>query len=213
MNKTQIYKLRQTLGLLGILLPIIDFIGLLIHKYDFTIINTISATYYTESNTFFTGILFAIGVCMIFYWYDDIKDRVLTTITGICAFGIAIFPTAAEHFPRYNFFNVPMLATQILHCTFALVFFGILTYIQLALFTKSNGVMTKEKQKRNLVYKICGITMPVAILVGGAINVFVPKLSWMLFVGETLGLWTFGISWLVKGEFVLKDKYIKEYKI
>ena len=41
----------------------------------------------------------------------------------------------------------------------AIIFFGLLAYNSFFLFTKSSGVMTDKKKKRNIIYRVCGIGM------------------------------------------------------
>jgi hypothetical protein len=59
---------------------------------------------------------------------------------------------------------------------------------------------------------VCGITMSVCILLI-AVYVFLPdsaetilKPYKIVFWLETAAIWAFGISWLVKGETLLRDK-------
>jgi Na+/melibiose symporter-like transporter len=71
--------------------------------------------------------------------------------------------------------------------------------------------MTKQKKKRNKIYQWCGI-----IMLGGILLIFLyflflknifPQLTNIkpVFWLESFALWAFGISWLVKGEVLLKD--------
>lgn len=39
----------------------------------------------------------------------------------------------------------------------AIIFFGLLAYNSFFLFTKSSGVMTDKKKKRNIIYRVCDI--------------------------------------------------------
>ena len=71
--------------------------------------------------------------------------------------------------------------------------------------------MTEQKVKRNVIYYVCGSLMSLVLLVilGRFINI-VPA-DWydinnMTFWMESLAVEAFGFSWLVKGEFILKDK-------
>ena len=97
------------------------------------------------------------------------------------------------------------------HFISAAVFLLILAYFSIFLFTKTGGKpITPEKKKRNLIYRICGYTI-IACLVLLAIYFAVPGLKTKfssfspVLIFEALALWAFGFSWVVKGEFILKD--------
>ena len=97
------------------------------------------------------------------------------------------------------------------HLISASLFFLVLAYFALFLFTKSTGNLTPQKKKRNRIYKTCGYIMLACILLlflyfaipclGTRLENYKP----VIFL-ETIALWAFGISWLIKGEFLLKDK-------
>lgn len=58
--------------------------------------------------------------------------------------------------------------------------------------------MTPEKRRRNVLYRTCGGIMFAAILLMLPSN-WAPD-SWHTFLAlETICVWAFGISWLVKG--------------
>jgi hypothetical protein len=85
-----------------------------------------------------------------------------------------------------------------------------LSYISIFLFTKSSGNITSEKKKRNNIYRICGIIMlisaaaiPIVKISAIYQHVYFIKPTLIL---ETSALVSFGFSWLIKGEFLLKDK-------
>ena len=70
--------------------------------------------------------------------------------------------------------------------------------------------MTPEKKKRNRIYRIFGIIMAVSVIgipidsipaVHDLIGYLKPTI-----ILEAIALVSFGISWLTKGEFILKDR-------
>ena len=67
--------------------------------------------------------------------------------------------------------------------------------------------MTGMKKVRNTVYYVCGFIMLVCVLAIGLYILLAPKNSEMdiVFWGESIALMAFGVSWLVKGEIILKD--------
>ena len=70
--------------------------------------------------------------------------------------------------------------------------------------------MTKRKRERNIVYYICGGIIVASIIgiltlhIGLHINTWGPIP--VLFAFESVAVIAFGASWLVKGEFILKDQ-------
>ena len=73
--------------------------------------------------------------------------------------------------------------------------------------TKDKKTMTNNKKKRNIVYITCGIIIIVAlaiVLLVKCIPGFIVYKN-IVFILETIMLIAFGISWLVKGETILKD--------
>jgi hypothetical protein len=99
----------------------------------------------------------------------------------------------------------------VIHLVCAAVFFLCLAYIAYFEFTKSTGPVTPQKIWRNRIYKFCGAGMLFCIL--ALVPCFVSDHldAWynshkLVFWGESVSLVLFGTSWLIKGEFVLKDK-------
>jgi hypothetical protein len=98
-----------------------------------------------------------------------------------------------------------------LHFIFASLFFIVLIYSSLFLFTRHGRVMTEMKKIRNTVYHICAYIM-IGCVAAIAIYFFLLEgkfggldRSDPVFYLESIALMTFGVSWLVKGEFILKD--------
>jgi hypothetical protein len=215
-------KLRKTLGILGVLLPVLTIVfSLFGFKYFGTPIHieNISASHYFNSYLFFEGILLSVGLFLIHYDGYDVGDKRLTTIAGIGAIIICLFPSPSSSYSMitdpWNIIMLDQSITGILHIIGALVFFVCLFIMECFRFTKTTGVLTREKIIRNKIYTICGWITLLGILL------FVPidsipqifhtkKISVGPFgfgmIGETISLWSFGISWLIKGEALIKDK-------
>jgi hypothetical protein len=86
----------------------------------------------------------------------------------------------------------------IIHNISAVVFFGLLAYNVLFLFTKSSGTITDNKKKRNLIYKICGIGMVVALFAIVVVAIFnIWAGTWAV---EAVALFFFGIAFLTKAD-------------
>ena len=99
-----------------------------------------------------------------------------------------------------------------LHLAFAAAFFATLIYFSLRVFTETdeNVPPTPQKEKRNVVYKVCGVIMAICMLaiivialVPGAKDSLkeLAPVFWL----EGTAVIAFGVSWLTKGEAILKD--------
>ena len=181
-------SLRKTIGLLGMSLAWI--VVFLIGYFP----ESISATYYTNASTVFTGILFwASGILICYKGYEPIDD-ILLTCTGIAGFGICLFPCSitAEH-EKVGTFLIDNQASNILHCVFAVIFFVLLSYNSLFLFTKSDGEITPRKKARNVIFRVCGIGMLAAFAL-----LLIPNWRIKTWFTEMVALSFFGISFLTK---------------
>ena len=203
-------KLRQTLGILGILLPILNlFFGLTFCAgYNPAgSLTSISATYYSGQSIIFTGLMFGVGLFFLCYKGYDIKDRICSILTGIAAFVLVLFPCDLPGATNRNFLMLPMEVTKYFHYIGALVFFLSLAYIILFQFTKTSEINLNRKSrkwKRNILYRVCGIIMLAGLILGFTARLWSQWPYWV-FTGETIALWNFGIAWLCKGDLILKD--------
>jgi len=198
--------LRKAIGVLGIALPFLVAIGTAALEAP-GLLSSISSYYYSVMGDVFVGCLCATGVFMWSYRGYELKDVIAAQIAAYSVVGIALFPTSPE---------VGATAQQILigrlHLTFAIIFFSTLIYFALVLFRKTNPNVppTPEKIMRNRVYTVCGYTMLAALILIALVFFVVPDDSPLLALNpvfwlEAVLLEAFGISWLVKGEAILKD--------
>ena len=196
--------LRKVIGGVGFVLPFVLAVGRELITGG-GILSSVSAYYWSVMGDVFVGSLFSIG---IFFWAYRVygqEDIFTAQIAAYAAMGIALFPTAGPEAEPY--------ATVVsnLHLAFAFIFFAALIYFDLFLFTKTHpgAEPSPQKRKRNRVYIICGYTMAAAMLLLVAAR-FIPTHSPLvayhpIFWLETILIEAFGISWLVKGEAVLRD--------
>ena len=180
-------RLRVVAGWLGILLPIL--VALLIGYIP----QSISATWYTNACTVFMIILgWASGILICYKGYELIDD-ILLTCTGIAGFGICLFPCAiTSAHEDVGTFMIDNQLSGTIHNTFALIFFALLAYNSLFLFTKGAAEPTKKKKARNIIFRVCGIGMVASLLIA-----FLP-IPCRIWVAETVALFFFGISFLTK---------------
>jgi hypothetical protein len=205
--------LRKVVGWLGILLPVALGIFLYFFKNCSPVQNSISDYYYTRMGSLFVGTLCAVALFLFSYNGYEKKDGIASRIAGLFALGVAFFPTSPDQTAvACSIFNVKGNATvNMIHFISATIFFLTLAYMSFFLFTKSSGHPTKAKRMRNKVYKICAV-----VIAGSVLMILLYfKVPWLharlvdykpVFCFETIALWAFGLSWLTKGEFLLKDQ-------
>jgi len=196
------YKdLRKAIGIIGIALPI----GLLVGKPLIDgggMLGSISAYYYSGMRNYFVGIMCALAVFFFSYKYAR-RDNFLSTLTSIFAVGVAFFPTS----PRGADTDLTWTAT--LHFICAVLFFLTLAYFAYFIFTLPP--LPKEqreprKRLRNKIYRICGVTIVVSLalspildrVLSDAVRDQIHPLFWL----ESIAVWAFSFSWLVKGGFL-----------
>ena len=209
---TSYMRLRQLIGHLGIFMPLLCFLfGLICGHWPLQ--DSISAYYYTNVRDLFVGILVCVGLFLVTYKGYELIDNIITTISGIASMGIAAFPCWAPEVvgQRVGLLQLDPSVSYIVHGVCALCFFILLAVNSLFLFTKTNPdkQMTEKKKQRNMVYVVCGVIILIA-LAGLVLSVIFGE-KWglssfkLMFIFETVMLVAFGISWLVKGELILKD--------
>ena len=194
--------MRKIVGLLSIgLIPIMIF-GSFILDHTTTVQVSVSAYYHTSMRDEYVGIICGIALFLFSYNGYSMQDSVASKSAGFFALCIALLPTSATAD------KTDIIST--LHYITAGIFFAILAYMSIFLFTKTSGNMTPEKRKRNKVYIVCGIIMAVSVIgipvssipaIKRSIGFLKPTL-----IFETFALTSFGLSWLTKGEFLLADK-------
>jgi hypothetical protein len=195
--------LRKTVGFLGVSLVPVMVIGSLILDHlignqPATIQTSVSAYYYTSMRNELEGIIFGIGMFLLCYHGYDRQDSIISKLAGLFGLCIALFPTSAS--------TVKDDVVSKIHYITAGVFFALLAYTSLFLFTKKSDYPTRQKVKRNRIYRICGIVMAVAVLGIPFDEIEAIKFLHPTLILELLALTSFGISWLTKGEFWMKDK-------
>jgi hypothetical protein len=195
---------RKLIGILGMSLAPILIIGTFLTDHSTVILPSVSAYYYTGMRDELIGIICGIAFFLSCYhglWW---VDSLLSKVAAVAAFGIAFFPTSATD-------DKSDILSK-LHYISAAIFFAVLACMSLFLFTKSDpsGHMTRQKRIRNRIYRVCGIVIVVAAIAipicqRDGIREHIRFLKPTLIL-EIIALEAFGFSWLVKGEFILKDK-------
>lgn len=186
-------RLRCSIGWLGMLLP------WLVVLITWSWPQSISITYYSYLATgTFMVILGSAGMLLMNYKGYEKIDDIINTITGIAGLCICAFPMAYKVGGQYidtGVLGLPSNISGIFHNISAVIFFGLLSFNSIFLFTRSGGEMTKNKKIRNIIYRICGVGMIAAFLIMLIPSSVLANKTWLT---EMIALTFFGISWLTK---------------
>jgi hypothetical protein len=203
-------ELRQWLGTVVTLLPFVLVLG---HAFLRAVLlgppawrgwdlqDSMSSYYHTDMRNVFVGALCAIGAFLLSYKDEGKKDTRAGTIAGLCAIGAGLFPIKPP--------NSAMTIIADLHIGFAGVLYLTLAYFAIVRFPVTDGVPDRRVSLRNRLYRICGWTILVCIVliavaqlrfVRAHVGSYRPGF-WL----ESLATVAFGISWLTKGEKIPRD--------
>ncbi len=206
-------NLRILIGILAIALPFVCILGgMLITKES--IQTSISIYYYTNVRDCFVGILVGISMFLVSYKGYGKVDNVVTTITGVIGLGVVIFPCYSPDYinTKVGFFHIPIEISGYIHLICAFAYFALMAYNSMFIFTKThdNKKMTKNKKKRNVVYRICGFLIYLSLIALLLVFIFghasiIAEKQIMLKI-EAVMLVSFGISWLVKSKAILHKR-------
>jgi hypothetical protein len=210
---------RKIIGILGLLFPLILVLGSLIFGSCRAIQDSISNYYHTNMRDVFVGYVCTLSIFLFSYKGYDLTDRIVSALAGIFGLIVALFPTKLQLQPN----NAPLPCNiwcnvvrpdwvSTVHLISAALFILCLCYFSLFLFTKSGLMQTQQKLVRDKIYLICGSIMFscicflifLFILPQDVFNLiaFLKPVFWL----ETVAFLAFGFSWLIKGEYLLKDK-------
>ena len=158
---------------------------------------SISITFYEflTASPIFMIVLGSASILLLCYRGYDKKDDILNSFAALFGLGVCLFPTSKTGFPIVTIFSIPSNVSSIIHLVCAILFFAILAFNSLFLFTKSSlpkKQLPKKKRIRNIIFRVCGIGMIASF---GLLLFDIPKVIWLV---ETIALLFFGISWLTK---------------
>jgi hypothetical protein len=199
--------LRKIIGVLGTTFPFLLFFGALI-LFDTGLRDSMSGYYHTGMRNVFVGTLCVIGFFLLSYRGYERADDIAGDLACLFAVGTALFPTApADPTPGED-------SVGKIHFISAALLFLTLAYFCLRLFTKTDPSKppTRRKRHRNRVYRTCGYIMLACVVLifiymvpmkgaDSPLQAYRP-VYWL----EAVAVVAFGISWLTKGEAILKDE-------
>ena len=196
------YQLRRALGLLGIFLPLALY---LINGLNLE--NSISHYYFTDAGVIFTGTMVSLGLFLVFYKGPEdnesiISDNALTSIAGLAAILVAIFPTGCDETvvcqgPLSDISN----KTSNIHFGAAAAFISLMGWMSFFRFTR--GDKSKLNKRRHVFYKGVGIVIWIVVVTLGVLSIpslEIEKPDNYIYLGEIVALELFGVSWLIKGD-------------
>ncbi len=203
--------LRQVIGFLGVLLAFVNFfVGFFFAGLP--LLDCISLYYFTNTRDILVGVLFVVGFFLITYRGETYKENLVTVLTGVSALGVALFPCRNDSDPGalVGFLRLDQSLSNDIHFWSAVVFFVSLSAISIILFSKS-------KRKYHIIVNLSsrsifltsGIIMLLALLGLFLCNSFFTeavKGTPIVYVLESVGLITFGVSWLLAGHVIKQEK-------
>ena len=188
--KINTIRLRAMIGWLGILLPWI--VVLLVGYFP----QSISATWYTNACTVFMIVLGSASILLMCYKGYELIDDITLTLAGVAGLGVCLFPTWTSQDVQFvGTFLIDKGVSSTIHNVCAIVFFVLLAYNSIFLFTKGDGSPTKKKKIRNVIYIVSGIGMLSSFLL-----LCLPYFYIQVWLVETIALFFFGISFLTKAD-------------
>ena len=207
--------MRRIVGILGIALPLLTTIGYMVFdRHELCLLTSISAYYYTALGAVFVGTLCMIALFLIAYKGYNAMEDITFNVAAALSLSIALFPlnidcNTTSCLPcHYALTILPHPFCGIIHTIAAGALFFILGYISVFFFTKTKHQNpSPEKLVRNKIYMGLGGTIwgslllyLIYLLITQVGHVHAIESPYTLLVVETICLWAFGISWLVKGE-------------
>jgi uncharacterized membrane protein len=199
--------LRKAVGYLGIALPFVLALGTILIFDGHGLRRSVSSYYYTPMRGVLVGTLWAIGAFLLAYKGYDRLDSWASNLAGLLTIAIGLLPVAPLHHPS--------LAARIAgdaHLILASLLFGTLAFIAWFLFTKKapGRPRTQRKRTRDLIYRSCAVIIVVCVM--GAAIVHLPAVAHAIgrlrpeFWLEAIAIVAFGVSWLVKGQGIVRDR-------
>ena len=197
--------LRQTVGWIGTLLPIVLLAGAAFTSTARP--DSMSGYYYTDMRNIFVGSLCALGVFLVAYRGYDAVDEAITNVAGFAAIGVAFCPTkpsvctaGAGACPASS---VTRLSTSQQVVGDVHLVLAAITFIALGLMALRFAKQGKQRfAAENLIYRASGITVLGCVLLAALSSLLPASVKgqgpW-LFIFEAFAVFAFGVSWFVKG--------------
>jgi hypothetical protein len=187
------HTIKLIVGVIAIFLPILTYF------LSETSIESISASYHEGGwpRNIFVGFLFSISAFLLAYNGNSTREMVLSKIAAFAAIGVAMFPCECGNHPQI----IPYV-----HGASAAVMFGILATFCYIFYQRAHAKGHFQARLRAKIYALCGIVIAASMLTIALDNFFdgaiSSKISHLTFYGETAGLVSFGVAWLLASRIV-----------
>ena len=192
-------------GLVGVVAFIFPFLVPISTGHFFDLPSISHSYHHTPGIEFFAGLLFFVGAFLTAYKGHTKLENIASTIGGICAICIAVFPTDK----CIDVFSIP----GIIHMITAVGLFIIIAYFSLVPFLIGAIDKLKDAKKANLpskginrrvwIYGICGAIIVITLVTYAIFAIFYEDFAQehrLLFWAEFIALFVFGISWSVSSK-------------
>lgn len=158
--------------------------------------NSISATYFANSNMCMIGALCLCAFFLFTYKGYDLGDKAYTLVAAVSALLIVACPCGAAPMDYMGLFALPTKLSDFIHMVAAIALFGSFALMTLTQFTKGSH------KRRNAIYRICGWTMLAFMAVVWLANIF-DWPGYMTMICEAAMLEAFSFAWIVKSGILL----------
>jgi len=222
---TDTYTLRKLVGILGMLLPLLLWLCLFIASGHPRPLDSISHYYFTRVSGIFVIIVSLMAVFLLIYKGEDTLDFYLSSLAGIFALCLLMFPTGNISdlcCDASRPYSVTRLGKSGLRETYHYVSAGIfllsLACMSIWIFTRSDLPAAKRKRRkiiRNRIYRTCGVIMiaSIALIFAGFLEIIPAGFydaNHLTFWLEAVAVESFGVSWWIKGETLFRDRALTE---
>jgi len=195
--------IRIAVGAIGVLLPFVLWaVDVLVLRGSITVRGSLSAYYHSGARDLFVGALCVTGCLLLTYLAAQRRtwDYWLSTVAGAAVLGVALLPTN-----RPDFYPGPPTPLQArwgehtvaaLHFTCAGVF--ILSMAGLCFVFAARD---RRYGGRPRLHRACGGLILAAVAWAALGFVVDVDVGWLtsVYLAEVVAVWSFGVSWLVKG--------------
>lgn len=206
--------LRILIGILGLFLPFSLWFGLYLFSHHDRPLPSISHYYFTRVNTLFTVVIGVLALVLLLYKGKKLIDFILSGTAGAFALSVIFFPTTnlttkcSKNIDYAITYVEPDAFRETFHFISAGIFLCSLAVMSIYRFPKDDSSNEQPSSLDKFMYRLCGMVMLLALLVVflGHQDIFFPKKYFNApysgtFWGETIAVWAFGYSWLLKAGF------------
>lgn len=199
--------MRIAIGVLGIALPVVLVV------VDVTVFHngahgSLSAYYYSGVRDVFVGMLCAIAIFLVCYKVATRgRENLAATVAGVAVLGVALLPThrpsgsLAATTPLQDWLTESNTAT--VHYICAFVFISLLAVLSYYFGLREGKRPPRSNARSPRFWRSfhigCAVVIGIAVVYMFVTTRFDVWDDYSLLIGETVAVWAFGVSWLMKG--------------